>query len=140
MAKIVNDYNILMSEILPIPVLIYSPSIVFTNEIIAFDALGSYDLDGSIMNYLWDFGDGETSTEQNPQHTYADSGTYYVCLTAKDNCTENVFCDSITITSVGVEEYANKDILEFMAYPNPFTNRNRHTHLSNGLFVNDDCF
>ncbi len=35
---------------------------------------------GSITQWLWDFGDGNTSTVQNPQHTYASSGTYTVSL------------------------------------------------------------
>jgi len=32
--------------------------------------------------YNWDFGDGETSTEESPVHTYAEAGTYDVVLTA----------------------------------------------------------
>ncbi len=37
---------------------------------------------GSIpLNYLWEFGDGSTSTEQNPTHNYAFNGKYTVCLT-----------------------------------------------------------
>lgn len=34
--------------------------------------------------YMWDFGDGATSTEENPVHTYAAEGTYTVSLTAMD--------------------------------------------------------
>jgi len=34
--------------------------------------------------YLWSFGDGNTSTQQNPSHTYADDGTYTVTVTADD--------------------------------------------------------
>jgi len=33
-------------------------------------------------SYKWDFGDGETSTDENPVHTYAEAGTYEVVLTA----------------------------------------------------------
>ncbi len=33
-------------------------------------------------SYLWDFGDGFTTTESDPTHTYADTGTYYVMLIA----------------------------------------------------------
>jgi PKD repeat protein len=40
---------------------------------------------GNIVNYLWDFGDGSTSTQVSPTHVYAASGVYYVCLTVSDN-------------------------------------------------------
>ena len=36
---------------------------------------------GSITSWEWDFGDGSTSTMQNPTHTYTDPGTYTVSLT-----------------------------------------------------------
>ncbi|MFH2141364.1 MAG: M4 family metallopeptidase [Bacteroidota bacterium] len=37
------------------------------------------------ISWLWDFGDGNTSTQQNPVHTYYASGTYTVMLTATNN-------------------------------------------------------
>ena len=37
---------------------------------------------GDVSSWLWDFGDGETSTEQNPTHRYSSAGTYTVTLTA----------------------------------------------------------
>jgi PKD repeat protein len=37
---------------------------------------------GSPTSYLWSFGDGNTSTQQNPTYSYATGGTYQVCLTA----------------------------------------------------------
>ncbi|HEV8380340.1 MAG TPA: PKD domain-containing protein [Gemmatimonadales bacterium] len=45
----------------------------------------SSDPDGSIAAYSWTFGDGGTSTAQNPSHTYAQGGTYTVKLTVTDN-------------------------------------------------------
>jgi PKD repeat protein len=36
---------------------------------------------GDITSWSWNFGDGSTSTEQNPSHTYANIGTYTVSLT-----------------------------------------------------------
>jgi len=46
----------------------------------------SSDPDGSISAYSWNFGDGGTSTVQNPSHTYAVGGTTYtVTLTVTDN-------------------------------------------------------
>lgn len=45
----------------------------------------SGDSDGTIASWSWDFGDGATSTAQNPSHTYADDGTYTVTLTVTDD-------------------------------------------------------
>jgi PKD repeat protein len=38
------------------------------------------------VSYAWTFGDGGTSTEQNPSHTYSDAGTYTVSLTVTNAC------------------------------------------------------
>ncbi|MFZ4719297.1 MAG: PKD domain-containing protein [Ilumatobacteraceae bacterium] len=46
---------------------------------------GSTDPDGTISSYAWDFGDGGTSTSENPSHTFNDPGTYTVTLTVTDN-------------------------------------------------------
>ena len=35
--------------------------------------------------YSWDFGDGATSEQADPEHTYANSGTYNAVLTVTDN-------------------------------------------------------
>src|SRR5207244_2496041 len=38
-----------------------------------------------IASWSWNFGDGQTATQQNPSHTYAAGGSYTVTLTVKDN-------------------------------------------------------
>lgn len=38
------------------------------------------------MSYLWDFGDGTTSTDVNPAHNYSGTGTYTLRLTASNHC------------------------------------------------------
>jgi PKD repeat protein len=45
----------------------------------------STDSDGSVASWSWTFGDGQTSTDKNPLHTYATSGSYTVTLTATDD-------------------------------------------------------
>ena len=45
----------------------------------------STDSDGSITGWSWDFGDGNNSTAQNPNHNFAADGSYNVSLTATDN-------------------------------------------------------
>jgi hypothetical protein len=61
----------------------------------------SYDTDGSIASRSWNFGDGGTSSETNPTHTYAAAGTYTVTLTVTDDrggsatSTEQVVVDPV---------------------------------------------
>ena len=50
-----------------------------------FSSAGSYDPDGTLVSYAWDFGDGGTSTQANPVHTYATAGSYQAVLTVTDN-------------------------------------------------------
>lgn len=51
-----------------------------------FSSANSYDPDGSIVGYLWDFDDGSpVSTEANPSHDYTVAGTYTAQLTVTDN-------------------------------------------------------
>jgi PKD repeat protein len=52
---------------------------------VTFTGSSSYDPDGSIASYAWAFGDGTSSTAQNPAHTYASPGTYTATLTVTDN-------------------------------------------------------
>lgn len=50
-----------------------------------FDGSGSYDPDGTIVAYLWDFGDGSNAVGAAPVHTYDAPGTYTVTLTVGDD-------------------------------------------------------
>ena len=56
---------------------------------ISFDGSASYDTDGTIEWYEWDFGDGSSTatgvTLTNPAHTYADDGIYTITLRVRDN-------------------------------------------------------
>jgi PKD repeat protein len=51
----------------------------------SFDSGGSQDPDGTITGRYWDFGDGTSSTDSNPSHTYSAAGNYTVTLTVTDN-------------------------------------------------------
>lgn len=45
----------------------------------------AHDQDGEIVSYLWNFGDGKTSTEKAPEHRYENNGIYKVSLTVTDD-------------------------------------------------------
>ncbi|MCB0743757.1 MAG: PKD domain-containing protein, partial [Ignavibacteriae bacterium] len=55
------------------------------NESISFDASQSFDTDGQITQYLWNFGDGSTSAQQMATHSYSQADTYTYSLTVTDN-------------------------------------------------------
>ena len=50
-----------------------------------FDASGSSDSDGTITDYLWDFGDGGTGSGTSVSHEYSSAGTFTVSLTVTDD-------------------------------------------------------
>jgi serine protease AprX len=70
------------------PVANQSPTAAFTVDVCPAGTCGftdtSSDSDGSIVSWDWDFGDGGSSAQQNPSHTFAD-GSYTVTLTVTDD-------------------------------------------------------
>lgn len=84
-----------------------------TNKIFTFTntSLSNFDNTDSKLFYFWDFGDGTTSTEKNPQHLFPKSGTYNVEL--------------VTYNRAGCADTTSQDITETiipgLAMPNAFT-------------------
>ncbi len=60
----------------------------FTNNVwtgdIPFDVAFTSSSQGDLISYLWDFGDGQISNEENPVHTYNQEGLFDVSLTISD--------------------------------------------------------
>jgi len=61
------------------------PQNISINQTIIFDASLSFDEDGSIISYLWDFGDGTIGTGRITTHKYEKPGIYEVILVVTDN-------------------------------------------------------
>jgi PKD repeat protein len=59
--------------------------ITSSNSNLTLSSTGSSDEDGTIVSYLWDLGDGNTSSLENPEHSYAEVGQYNITLTVTDN-------------------------------------------------------
>jgi PKD repeat protein len=53
------------------------------------------------LTYLWDFGDGETSTLEKPTHKYQQEGSYQVTLKVSDGVFEDAYTSSLEIQSIG---------------------------------------
>ena len=56
-------------------------------------------------NVLWDFGDGNTSSERNPVHNYSSNGTFMVTLTAYNEFGENSTSQTVIVSGIGVDFY-----------------------------------
>ena len=57
-----------------------------TGETISFSSAGSYDIDGDIVEYQWNLGDGSgVFMEENPSHVFTEVGNFTITLTAEDN-------------------------------------------------------
>lgn len=65
-----------------------TPTAQFTSSVdgrrATFTGSGT-DPDGTVVAYAWDFGDGQTSSQQSPTHVYTSNGSYDVTLTVTDN-------------------------------------------------------
>ena len=60
---------------------------------VTFSSAGSADPEGQPLTYLWAFGDGGTSTQANPTHTYQTAGQYTARLTVSDGVSSTVSPD-----------------------------------------------
>ncbi|MCE1189774.1 MAG: PKD domain-containing protein, partial [Ignavibacteria bacterium] len=67
------------------PYVSLGPDIHVTKSTVEFDGSKSGDDDGKITKYEWSFGDGATSSERDPVHTYRKAGVFTVRLKVIDN-------------------------------------------------------
>ncbi len=82
-------HNVQALSLPPHALFTYYPYMTPTGDPVTFDASDSYDPDGEIVSYLWDFGDGTTGNGETTEHIYTSaggSGTQYpVTLTVIDD-------------------------------------------------------
>lgn len=100
---------------------------VNTNGVVDFTSTSAVT---GTATYAWDFGDGNTSTIENPTHTYAANGTYTVCLAIVDSCGTNVTCNDIVVNTIGLNENSLVDQLEI--YPIPASGSMTIANLTSG--------
>jgi plastocyanin/PKD repeat protein len=93
---------------------------------------------GSISSWLWGFGDGSISSEQNPYHTYESPGIYTVCLLIFDimnNCT-SYQCGDLEVLTTAVNEPLPKRAGNILISPNP-ASVERKSFTIRGLGIQD---
>ncbi len=79
--------------------------------------------------WLWDFGDGNTSTDQNPSYAYTADGNYTVCLTVTNSAGSDEACQEVPIMLTSTGEATASDGIRL--YPNPAVDQFR-IELQNG--------
>lgn len=82
---------------------------------VTFSSAGSYDPDGSIVSYAWDFGDGTSSTAASPTKTYSTAGTYTVRLSVTDNLGGGGSSTlTVTVSAAPVDTSRDIDVFSLM--------------------------
>ena len=77
----------------------------------------------NITSWLWNFGDGATSSAQNPSHTYTVNGTYTVSLTVTDNSGSQHMETKNAYIQVGAQALPELDKTDIRVFPQPATNQ-----------------
>ncbi len=105
----------------PIALITVEPDSVSIGDEIDFDGSESYDPDGDKLEFIWDFGDGTTSTEPLVTHWYEKAGTYQIYLTVLDRVGASDTAEQIIY--VGLEDFDSdsefQQILITEILPNP---------------------
>ncbi len=94
---------------------ILKPRADFVFEVIS-DTVFFTDMSQNASNYLWNFGDGNTATTQNPTHIYTQSGTYEVTQYVYDSCHDDTMIKEVNVVVSGTDEFYEPEVL---IYPNP---------------------
>lgn len=91
------------------------PDAAFTT-ITAGGAVSFNNQSTGATSYSWNFDDGGTSTDEDPVHTYSESGVYTVYLIASNNCGSDTAIVTVIINTTGIDE---ADAGSLSIYPNP---------------------
>jgi len=94
---------VIVAEQPPTAAFSYDPAFLSVLDVVQFTDL-SYDEDGEVTSWTWDFGDGTASTEASPTHQYASKGTFTVTLRVTDD-------DGLLSTVAQTVEIVNLDPL-----------------------------
>jgi PKD repeat protein len=116
----------------PLANFIFSPINPKQNEIVYFTDTSTDD--GTIISWFWDFGDGYTSTDENPTHQYSEIGTFTVTLNVTDNdgLTDDI-SKNLTISNDMPPEISNYKAVPTLQLPGGYVNISAQVTDDSGL-------
>jgi YD repeat-containing protein len=115
-----------------------------TAQTIDFNGGGSSDSDGSIVSYLWTFGDGGTGSGAAPLHSYTAVGTYTVSLTVTDNRGAQASVTTTATITTSTADFYTQNFIQVALARQPNTNevnywedilRAAHTHQQGSMTI-----
>lgn len=92
-----TTFNVTVLNRSPVAHMVASPMQTTLAKPVRFNGTGSYDPDGEIVNWTWNFGDGQRAFGPQVSHTYAVYGTYLATLSVRDD-TGGINSTSVLIT------------------------------------------
>lgn len=102
-----------------------SPTAEFTHEVSGPIVRFSNQSNLNAQEFLWDFGDGTTSSDANPTHVYFQTGNYLVKLTSTNSCGSVSMSQTVSVqipTSTMIDQTANDFVPPFEGQFKPSTN------------------
>jgi len=125
----------------PIASFTYSPQSPFVEQIIRFDASSSFDTDGMIKKYEWEFGDGANATGKVVTHSYSETGDYTVTLTVTDDeGARNSTTKTVTVSSEQTPTVPTDSIRTDKTEYHPGDLMNNTIHLKNPRETEEQVF
>jgi PKD repeat protein len=116
------DKTLCTSAAVPVTATINPLTVASFTRVITGNNVAFTNTSTNATSCSWTFGDGQTSTQTNPSHTYTSDGTYNVMLITTNACGSDTAFSSVVISTVGGIS-PNSIANHISIYPNPANDR-----------------
>jgi len=123
----------------PVASFTWTPENPEPDELVTFDASASYDPDDTIVDYVWDLGDGTNAIGMIVTHAYSEPGSYIVTLTVWDAAGNND--TAVAEITVGRAQEGYEDFMTYTEVdPNDHIDIPSATHIDHASWLDEDAY